>query len=145
MKSGRGSLSIAAHPLDTICLLKRWASDTELCQAPVLVLPYGRATQCLPGSLPSGLQQHNPPKFAAEWLQLAAYLVKHMGTQSAAKTARYLVALATGRIATGTPCPLPVHEKGRPELLVALNAAMTAPAGLRALVPAAVFRAVIRR
>ena len=52
-----GSFRGAADPGDVVCLVKRYISDGELSQAPLLVLPLGRADK---GDLNAASKQPGP-------------------------------------------------------------------------------------
>lgn len=93
---GGGALLEAEHPLDVVAILKRRAADADICQNPVLVVPYNRISLLDP--LPLLVTQRVKHKLSYHWLELAEALVKELGTESAARTSRYLCQLATGQL-----------------------------------------------
>ncbi len=90
------------------------------------------------------MQPHSPLKNASELLRLAHFVVTTLGTQAAGETAAYLLALVRGETGGGQLIPLPCHEQGRSQLLAEIEAALDAPAAMRTILPAAMFRALIR-
>ena len=133
---------VPPHPLDIVCAVKRYASDSQVAQPPVLVVPRGRFSR-LPSVLPVGVRPRNPAKHARKWLDLAEELLRSLGNQSAKHTADYLISLALGQRGLDPPPPLPFHLCGR--VCNGAQALWEAPAVMKTVLPAAVFRAHLRR
>ena len=111
---GRGCQGLQLSPDDVICLPKRYASDTEACQAPVLVLP--QAFMCrLPGRLPATSRPRirAPKARRANWVELAEALLKQRPvTSKAARSIRYLLKVGRSILPTVEDLtPLPWHEE----------------------------------
>lgn len=143
--TGPGARLHAPHPLDIIALLKRRASDNSLCQAPVLVLPHGRAAVLSP--LPLKVKPRIPHRLSDEWLQLAEYLIHHGLTQSSARTVRYLVALAGGSLG-GKPLPDLPHLRSAARgvaIIHGIHDVIDFQGALREVLPVMHFKASIRK
>lgn len=138
-----GGGRFAPHPLDVVCICKRWAADQAPCQSPNLVIPYQRIDRLR--DLPCAVRPRNPPKHPLRWLELASSLLNIIGSDSAGRTSRYLIDLALGRVGLGeAPQPMPLHSQGRPEADLRVLAALNAPVLAVQLLPAAQFRVRIR-
>jgi hypothetical protein len=139
--SGRGWAGNLAHDDDIVCCVKRRASDKELAQPPVLVLPVaflGRAV-----GIPQELSPVNipPPSYKLGWLDLASALLGLWGPIDSDRSVRYLVALARGDVYHNIlPRPLPYHQNPRQQP----HAVQVPVHILSAALPAATFRAQLQ-
>lgn len=133
-----------ADPNDVVCVCKRYASDNEPAQRPVLVLPQSFLSR-LPSPLPSNAR---PDKVTAadrraSWLELATILLrqKPLEGEQLVRAVKYLQWVGEGR---GTPegtvlQPLPWHVSEKPrDVLQGL-------ASYPVLLPVAAFKAQLRR
>ena len=131
--------AFAAHDMDIVMVTKRYASDSELSQKPVVLIPWDRFSR-LQGALPSGARPRNPPKRAKHWQELADYLIETRPDTATMETVRFLKALVC-ETRGGQPLPdMPFHSQlvhpDQPDLDLA--------ASFRSLCPAATFRCRIR-
>ena len=133
------------HPDDVVCVTKRYCSDVEASQAPVLILP-----QSFLGRLPTRLPVHQrPDKITAAdrrgtWLELAMVLLRQRPLEEAklARAVRYLQRAGTGQ---GTPAgaleALPWHEAAKHADLLQGNESL---ATFALLLPVAAFKVNLR-
>jgi len=98
------------NDLDIVGLVKRYVSDTELCQTPVLVLPFGRLDR-LPSRVPNAIAPRKTPKHGDTWLQLAQHMLQRYGDDASKETARYLIDLACEHRSQGSLPELPWHSR----------------------------------
>lgn len=88
------------HPLDVILLVKRFAFDTTVAQAPQVVLPHQLLSQFFRkrGRIPTALRPCNPPgEMAEKWLLCAQSLLEFFPMGSMQRSVRYLQQLAAGQ------------------------------------------------
>ena len=112
MMTGRGSHGLASDGNDVVCIVKRFCSDSEACQAPVLVLP--QAFLCrLPGTLPTEPAPRVVWKQARRmmWIELAEAFLKMNPevTPKVSRTVNYLVGVGRGWYPEVRFQPLPWH------------------------------------
>ena len=131
------------HPLDVICLAKRYVTNVELNQAPFVVL-YHSMLMKLPTVFE--LRAPNPPKHPDEWLTIAKlWLDLHLNDPGVQGAVRYLLALSRGEVAHGCLAPLPWHEeRSVPDELLQFIAGAYKPVVLSSMLPAAVCRVTVR-
>jgi hypothetical protein len=132
------------HPLDIICIVKRRASDGEACQKPVMYLPHNRAVLLTP--LPTTIRPRTNHRLCGEWLTLAELLVLHVGTESAGRTAQYLLKMATGRLGNQPLVDLPLLRTGIGGIAYdqEVNSVMHATGTLQTLLPVMAFKVNIK-
>ncbi|CAK9073903.1 unnamed protein product [Durusdinium trenchii] len=96
--------------MDIICLLKRNASDSDLCQGSVLLWPYRYTAQL--GAMPMEPRPLEPVKAAkkTEYLKLAEALLERAPRESSARSVQFLLNICSEDLKAEDPPRLPWIE-----------------------------------
>jgi hypothetical protein len=137
-----------SHPLDTVCCVKRFVSDSRMCQLPQVIIPFARMTE-LP-SMPLGLRPlYNAGlALASNWLELALLLLEEnpnaVQARSARLSAAYLLELV-GPLPAELAPEMPFHASPPGQHELSLARLEATPKVARHMLPVAVFTCAIRR
>ena len=144
---GNGSRGLLTHENDVVCLVKRFCSDAEACQLPVLVLPQAFLAR-LQGTLPVNPRPLVPwnQKRRMMWLELAELILRQSSslTPKVSRSVNYLLMVGKAEAPPTRFQDLPWHEEDMPNDLARLEDLNESC--LRLLLPTAIFKArLIRR
>ena len=143
---GPASRDLAPSDMDVICLAKRFASDENVCQKPILALPH-EFLQRLATRLPERQRPLNPLPLPRRrgWVDLARLVLQTTSFQDKAGAVNYLLkAAAGGSEAETSQVALPWHSVDHAHELVRLEDARLSST-FCTLFPVARFRATLKR
>ena len=137
-----GPAALQSHPNDVICIPKRYVSDTEASQAPILILPHAFLSR-LPEKVPQDVRPYLqvPLEKRKTWLDLADALLRSgTPTWKTKRSVDYLIKVGQGIQPEVFLPEMPWHEEDK-------NAALldtSSPTSFPLLLPVATLKANLR-
>ena len=141
---GRGARDLLPHPNDVVCLPKRYCSDTEGSQPPLLILPHAFLSR-LAGTQPLATRPITQVKLKKRrsWVDLAGTILQQANevTEKTQRSVQYLLSVGRGSVPPPDLPPLPWHDSAKPEHLLDIAGLQSIPL----LLPVAQFKANLKR